>query len=637
MKRLFLAVALSLLLVPCLAGRAASEDIPDYSQTERAGVPESLRWRIEDLYPDVGAWRADLAAARAETEALASMAGEWTSTPQRMADFLERYEGLVTRGGRLHLYATLQAETGQTHPEFRSMLGEANRFYADMTARLAFVDTGILRMGRTGVEERLKTEPRLVPYRVLFEQVLRKSDHIRSEEVEEVMAMVEPVTSAPFAAASLLRYSDLPGPEATLPDGTRVVLDDAEERRLRRSEDAAERRLAAEAVARNRERYKNTFAALLDGTVNRDLFEARVRRHPDVLTAELFRYGVDPAVYRNLVRTVRGNLGPFHRLLRLRKKMLGLREMRYHDVSLPVASGPRQRIPFEEARRLVLEATAPLGPEYAAPLRRAFEERWLDVYPHKDKNPGGSSSFTRGAHSYVLLNFGGSVFDTRTLAHELGHALHYYMADTSQPFGSAEPSWFLSEVPSNFNEILLMEHQRAAEGDDRIRLKVLSDLLDMLYFNIYHVTLWAEFDLAIHERVEQGGTLTPDWLNERYLELVRHYYGHDRGITVVDDRVGSEWVEVLHFHRRYSAYLYAIGAVTSLSLADSVLKGGEPEAKRYLEFLKAGGSRPPLDLLNGMGVDLTGPGSVERALGVFDGMVAEMEKVSERVAKRGRR
>jgi len=637
MKRTCLAVALSLLLIPGLTGQTAREDIPDYSQTERDKVPEALRWRIEDLYPDVEAWRADLATARTELESLASMAGDWTSSPQRMADFLERYEGLVTRGGRLHFYATLQTETGQTHPEFRSMLGEAGRFFADMTARLAFVDAGILRMGRAGVEERLKAEPRLGPYRVLFEEILRKSDHVRSEEVEEVIAMVEPVTGALSTASSLLLYSDLPRPEAVLPDGTRVVLDKAEERRLRRSEDAAERRTAAEANASNRRRYENTFAVLLDGAVNRDVLEARVRRHPDALTAELFGYGVDPAVYRNLVRTVRGNLGPLHRLLKLRKKMLGLREMHYHDVSLPVVPGSERRIPFEEARRLVEEATAPLGAEYAALLRRAFEERWLDVYPHKDKNPGGSCNFTHGAHPYVLLNFRGTVFDTRTVAHELGHALNYHLASTSQPFAAAVPSWFLSEVPSNFNEILLMERQRAAADDDRVRLEVLSDLLDMLYFSIYHVTLWAEFDLAIHERVEQGGTLTPEWLNERYLELVRHYYGHDRGITVVEDWVQSEWIEVSHFHRRYAAYLYAVGVVTSLSMADSVLKGGAPEARRYLEFLKAGGSRPPLDLLRDAGVDLTGPGPVKRALAVFDRMVGEMEKASERAMKRDKR
>lgn len=636
MKRPILAVALSLLLVPGLAGRAAPEDIPDYSQTERAGVPESLRWRIEDLYPGIEAWRTDLAAARAELGDLASLAGTWTSSPQRMAEFLERYEKLVTRGGRLHLYASLQSETQQTHPGFRELAGESGQFDVDLNARLAFVDAGILRMGRGKVEDCLKAEPGLAPYRVHFEEILRKGDHARSEEVEQVVAMVDLFSGALSTASSLLLYTDLPRPEAVLPGGKRVTLDDADERRLRRSKNAAERRAADEAVARNRRQFENTFAALLDGAMKRDLLEARVRRHPDALSAELFSYNVDPAVYRNLVRTVRSNLGPFHRLLRLRKKMLGLGEMHLYDLSLPVVPGSERRFTFEEARRLVQEATAPLGPEYAALLRRAFEERWIDVYPHKDKDPGGSSSFAHGAHPYVLLNFRGTVFDTRTLAHELGHALNYYMADTSQPFAATAPSWFLSEVPSNFNEILLMERQLAAPGDDRFKLEVLSDLLDMLYFSIYHVTLWAELDLAMHERVEQGGTLTPEWLNSKYLELVRHYYGHAEGITVVDDWVRSEWIEVFHFHRRYAAYLYTVGVITSLSLADRVLHGGEPEAGEYLAFLKAGGSRPPLDLLDDMGVDLTGPGSVERALGVFDGMVGEMEKASERVVKRDR-
>jgi oligoendopeptidase F len=364
--------------------------------------------------------------------------------------------------------------------------------------------------------------------------------------------------------------------------------------------------------------------------------EARVRRHPDALTAELFKYDVDPAVYRNLLRTVRGNLGPLHRLLRLRKRMLGLGELHPYDLSLSVVPGSDRRVTFEEARQLTQEATAPLGPEYAALLRRAFEDRWIDIYPNKDKDPGGSSSFARGVHPYVLLNFRGTAFDTRTLAHELGHALNYFMADASQPFAASAPSWFLSEVPSNFNEILLLERQLKVPGDDRFRLETLSDFLDMLYFNIYHVTLWAELDLAMHERVEQGGTLTPEWLNAKYLDLVRHYYGHTEGVTVVDDWNQNEWIEVGHFYRHYAAYLYTVGAVTSLSLADKVLQGGEPEAAKYLAFLKAGGSRPPLDLLNDMGVDLTRPGSVEGALRVFDRMVGEMENAFERVAKQGR-
>jgi len=636
MKRPCLAVALSLLLISGLTGQTVQEDIPDYSQTERAGVPEALRWRIEDLYPDVEAWRADLATARAELESLVSMAGNWTSSPQSMADFLERYEKLIKRDGRLDLYASLQSETRQTHPGFRVLAGESGQFSVVLNARLAFMDAEILRMGRGKVEDCLRAEPRLAAYRIHFEEILRKADHVRSEEVEQVVAMVDLFSGALSTASSLLLYTDLPRPEATLPGGKRVILDDANERRLRRSKNAADRRAAAEAGARNRKQFENTFAALLDGAMKRDLLEARVRRHPDALTAELFKYDVDPAVYRNLVRAVRSNLGPFHRLLRLRKKMLGLREMHSYDLSLSVAPGSARRFTFEEARRLVQEATAPLGPEYAALLRRAFEDRWIDIYSNKDKDPGGSSSFARGVHPYVLLNFRGTVFDTRTLAHELGHALNYAMADTSQPFAAATPSWFLSEIPSNFNEILLMERQLATPGDDRFKLEVLSDFLDMLYFSIYHVTLWAELDLAMHERVEQGGTLTPEWLNSKYLELVRHYYGHAEGVTVVDDWVQSEWIEVFHFHRRYAAYLYTVGVITSLSLADRVLHGGEPEAKEYLAFLKAGGSRPPLDLLNDMGVDLTGPGSVERALGVFDGMVGEMEKASERVVKRDR-
>ena len=610
------------------AGEAA---VPDYSQADRSQVPEESRWRVEDVYPSEQAWHVDLTRARRDLDTLRSMGRTWTSSPENMAAFLERYENLFRLDAKLSLWPFLEQQTHLTDGRFQDLGGEAKQFSVDFKAVVAPMDAEIIRLGREVVENRLSTEPGLAPYRALLYEALRKKNHVLSGEAEKVVAETGLFSDGPGTAAYYLMNVDLPTPEVIMPDGSRAPLDPARSDHLLRSKDPLERRAACETAAANQKQFENTFAALADMSVKRDLFRARVRGFEDCLSAELFQYDVDPSTYRNLVETLGMNLEPYHRYLRIRARMLGLKELHPYDRFLPAVPGVHPEFTFGDARSLIEESTAPLGPEYAALAGQAFEKRWLDVYPHKDKAGLGSATSGFGVHPYVLLNYGGDFFDLITVAHELGHALSFAIAEQAQPFATAQASWFLSEVPSTLNEILLMNHLVAAQKDDRIKAAMLAEMIDRLSLLLFFSAQGAEFEQAIHQQVESGATLSAEWLDAKQLELTRRYCGHAEGAMVVDDYVQSDWIHPNLFFAPFQSYFYIVGAVTALALADGIWSGAESGSQKYMAFLEAGSSRPPTLLLREAGMDLGGPEPILRALSAYDRLVDQLEATLDKI------
>jgi oligoendopeptidase F len=602
-----------------------SVSVPDYSTTPRAQVPDAFKWRITDIFPGEAEWRAGFEQVKALAAGLDPLAEAWTRSPREMGDFMERLEQVNRLGSRLAHYASLQGDMDLGETSYQAMKGEVHSFMVDLGARLAFMEPELLALGEGEVERFVAGEPRLAAHRVGFLRILRMKDHILPEGEARVVAHAGLFGHAPSGAAGMLTDLDMPRPEVTLSTREKVSLTTANYQKHRAAKSPSDRQLVMTTYWSGQKRYENTLATLLDAGIKQDLFHARVHKYPSCLDAALYPDAIEPAVYRNLVATVRANLGPLHRLLRLRKRMLGLPEFRYADLYASAVGTVTRTYAYEEARDLVLEATRPLGGDYGQVLGGAFKDGWIDIYPNQGKQSGAYSSGVHGVHPFVKMNYDGTFHNVSTLAHELGHAMHSHLSEKHQPYPTADYPIFLAEIASTCNENLLMHTLLETERDATLKLFLLDNYLETLRGTLFRQTLFAEFELAMHERVEQGQSLTPDWLNAAYLDLTRHYYGHAEGVVLVDDYIQSEWSGIPHFFYNFYVYQYATGIVASMALAEAVLAEGAPARERYLAFLSSGCSQFPLDTLKAAGVDLTAPGPVEAALRAFDGLVARME------------
>ncbi len=613
-------------LALCLALGAAEPPVTD--QTPRSQVPETLRWKVEDLFATPEAWQAELQKTTQLAHALDVLAKGWTQGPKAMLNFLEALDTVQLRLTKLSTYASFQSDTDLANPTFQKMKGEVQSLAVNLGAKLAFMESDVLALGSEKFAGFIKIEPKLKPYQVGLERILRQKAHVLPEAQNRVAALTGLFSGAPSKASGLLNNVDLPRTEITLKDGSKAKLGIAAFQRLRASAVREDRQKAMETFFADQKQYENTFASLLDGEMQSHLFQAKIKAFPTCLDAALFPNDISPAVYKNLISTVRANLKPLHRMLKLRQRMLGLETLTYSDVYAPAVASVDKTYPYEQGCKLVVDAMAPLGENYQRVLRKAFAERWVDVYPNQGKRSGAYSNGVFGVHPFVLMNYNGSFSEVSTLAHELGHALHSWHSDTTQPFPLADYPIFLAEIASTFNETLLVQHLLKTEQDDRLKLFLLNEYLERIRATLFRQTLFAEFELAMHEHVEAGQSLTPDWLNAKYLELTRAYYGHDAGVMRVDDYIQSEWTAIPHFYMNYYVFQYATGIIASGALADAVLKEGAPARERYLNFLKAGGTKFPLDTLKDAGLDLRSSEPIARSLKALDGLVSQMEALA---------
>jgi oligoendopeptidase F len=625
-----------LLIAAAATALAQDARIPDYSKTPRPEVPTEYTWRIEDLYPTVDAWNKDRKVVEGLAAQIEVRAKGWTSTPQKFLALYQLSDSINLIMRRLYAYASNQSNVDLGNATYRSMQGELQSLSTSIGEKLAFRNDDILKMDEKVVRGYFDREPRLAQYRFRVEEVLRARAYVLPKDQQRIFSLTGLFSGTAQEAANVLNNVEIPAKDVTLTDGSTVTLNVPGYMRYRGAKSSADRMLVMRSFWAERKQFENSLASLLDGGIKVDLFAARAQGYKSCLHAKLFDDNIDTTVYLQLIATVRQNLAPLHRYLTLRKTMLKVDTLRYDDIYASAVGNVERTYPYSEARTLVLESLRPLGEEYRTMLNTAFDNRWIDVYPNKGKESGAYSGGVYGVHPYVKLNFNGNYDAVSTLAHELGHSMHSCFADKHQAFGNAGYPTFLAEIASTFNENLLVEHLLKHEKDDLVKLKILDAYLDAARATIYRQTLFAEFELAMHRHVEEGHTLTPDWLTEQYLALTRAYYGHDKGVMQVDDFIGSEWGFIPHFYLNYYVFQYSTGMIASLAFADRVLHGTSADVDRYLGVLKAGGSDSPLKILKNAGLDMSSPEPGKAALKRFDSLVGEMEKIVERLQGEGK-
>ena len=626
--------------IPCLAIllctgllQAAEPVIPDYSQTERAKVPAEFKFGVEDLFKDNAAWRAEFDALAKLIGTLDDAAKGWTNSPGQAANLLDLLGNINQRGERLDAYAKLLGDADLSNPECLRMQSEYQSLAVGLGAKTTFLAPDVLKLGTAKVDQYLKAEPRLVPYKFLLEKIIRNKDHTLPESEAGIVAQLGLFTDTAPKVSGLLNDVDIPRAEVTLADGTKVVLNQYNFLKYRMTKNQEDRRVVATAYWKNLGQYENTFAALLDGEMRKQLAFARIHKFPTCIDASLFENDISPAVYRNVIKTVSANLAPLHRLFKLKQRMLGLKEFNYYDVYAPAAGNAEKLYSYQDAQKLVLDAMAPLGKDYANGLHRAFAEHWVDLYPNKGKQSGAYSMGIYGAHPFVKMNYAGRYDDVSVLAHELGHSMHALFSNAAQPYATAEYPIFIAEIASTFNENMLLNQALKTGTDDHEKLALLESYLERMRGTIYAQAMYADFELAMHERAEQGLPLTAEWLKATWLEKFRLYMGVNSGVMKDSETVAVQWAAIPHFFRPFYVFTYATGMVASSALAESVSHGGEAETHRYLTMLRAGGSKFALDILRDAGVDLSKPEPIEASIRQFDRLVTEMETIYDRLPK----
>ncbi len=609
--------------------------------TERKDIPEKYKWNLADLYPSEAAWthaKDDLAKRIPE---LAKYRGHLGKSPGDLLAALQTLFETDRELSRLAVYASTLSDEDVRASRPREMKQSAEQLATTYSAAASWVRPEILTLDTAKVRQWMTDEPKLAPYRMYLEDTLRRKPHTLAAPEEKIAAEAGELERAGGEVHGVLSNADLPYPTIKLSTGESVRLDPSAFTLHRQARVRADRDLVFSSFFGALKTYERTMGSTLAASVKAHLFEMRVRHFDSALGAALFQDNVPVAVYKQLLTDVHRSLPTLHRYLTLRKRMLGLPELRYQDLYVPLVESVDMHFGPDEARKIVLDALAPLGKDYTEALRKGFESRWTDYLPSTGKRSGAYSTGVYGVHPYQLLNFNGRYDDLTTLAHESGHSMHTFLSHGAQPYPTADYPIFVAEVASTFNENLLIHYMLDHAKDDATRLYLLGTLLDGLRTTLFRQTQFAEFELAFHEQAERGEPLTGENLSKRYLEIARQYYGHDKGICRVEDLLAVEWAYVPHFYYDFYVYQYATSMVASTSLARAVREeaakagtgGKHPRRDAYLKMLSSGSSKYAIDLLKEAGVDMTTSTPFDAAIAEMTSTMEEMERILARQPK----
>jgi oligoendopeptidase F len=597
-------------------------------ERDRSKVPDQYKWDLTTIYPSDDAWRAARDKVVAEIPKLREFVGKLTSSPTTLADALDLATRLNKEMARLSTYVGLKSDQDTRVSSYQAAVQEMVKIGATFGAEFAFFEPEILKSDPATIDKFIAQEPRLSVYEFYLRDILRRRAHTLTDAEERLLAGSAVMANASSATYGIFSDAEFPKPSVTLSDGKTVKLDSSSFSLYRALPNRDDRQKVMAAFFGALGDYHGTLGSTLNGQIQSDVFFANARHYNSSLEAALDSANIPTSVYMRLVDGVNKNLSTFHRYLQLRKKMMKLPELHYYDLYAPLVSSVDLSYTPEETQKNVMAALAPLGPDYAAAARRAFTERWIDLYPTEGKRAGAYS--TGGAydvHPFMLINYNAKYADMSTVAHELGHTMHSYLSNKTQPFPLAGYPIFVAEVASTFNEALLIDYMLKTITDNATKLSLLGNYLEGIKGTLFRQTQFAEFELRAHEMVEKGQPLTGDALDKLYADITRKYYGHDQGVCIVDDYVAHEWAFIPHFYRNFYVFQYATSFTASAALSEKVLSGDAEARKRYLTFLSSGGSRYPIDLLKDAGVDMTTDEPLQLTIQKMNRVMDEMDKL----------
>ena len=591
----------------------------------RADIDERHTWNLADLYASDETWEADFAKAGELAEESKTFVGKLAASPDTLYDCLKTRSDLGLIVARLYQYAKLNQELDNRQSKYQAMTDRAATLAAQTGAAFAFVEPELLKIEEAALLAMADKFPKTDEYDFYIRELIRTRKHIRSQEVEELLALSATATRGPESIFTMLDDADLVYPSIKDEDGTEVQLT---KMRFAKFQESSDRRVRRESYEKFYSVYKdhvNTLSASLAAQVNTDLFYARARHFDSCLEASLFGNNIPASVYHALLDTTEGNLAGLNKYIDLRKRILGIEATHSYDLVCPLFPDQDYEVEYDDAISEILEAVKPLGQKYIDVLTKAFDSRWVDVYETAGKGSGAFSWGSYTAHPFVLMNYNKTVDNMFTLAHEMGHALHSHLSNTHQPYTKSQYSIFVAEVASTLNEGLLLQHLLKKATDKGQKLYLLNRYLSNTMGTFFHQILYGRFELAIHQEVEKGGALSPDFMSELWSKLSNQYYGPAFGN---DEHTGLKWSRIPHFYMTFYVYQYATSYAASQAILNKVTTGEDGIIDRYLTLLSSGGNDYPIELLKKCGVDMSTPAPVDATLKLFADQVDELDRLT---------
>ena len=594
---------------------------------QRNEINEKDTWDLSTIFETDQKWEEELALLAEDTKQAASLEGHLLDSAESLLEITERYLDLSRRLEKLYVYAHMKNDQDTRVAKYQEYYAKAMTLYSQLDQVFSFYEPEFMAITEEQYQNFLAEEPKLQPYKHFFDKLLQNKEHVLSQREEELLAGAGEIFGAASETFAILDNADIVFPFVKDEDGNEVQLSHGVYMRLVESKNREVRRGAYEALYSTYEQYQHTYAKTLQTNVKVQNYRAKVRNYKSAREAALAANFVPESVYDNLVSAVRKHLPLLHRYLSLRSKILGIPDLKMYDVYTPLSS-VEYSFTYEEALKKAEEALAVLGEDYLSRVKRAFSERWIDVYENQGKRSGAYSGGSYDTNAFMLLNWQDNLDNLFTLVHETGHSMHSSYTRETQPYVYGDYSIFLAEIASTTNENILTEKLLQEVQDDATRFAILNNFLDGFRGTVFRQTQFAEFEHAIHQADQNGEVLTSEFLNNLYADLNQEYYG----LSKEDNpQIQYEWARIPHFYYNYYVYQYSTGFAAASALAEKIVHGSQDDRDRYIDYLKAGKSDYPLNIMRKAGVDMEKEDYLNDAFAVFERRLDEFEALVEKL------
>lgn len=591
---------------------------------QRSDIDAKFKWDIEAMYPDEAQWEKDIAGCVSAAEKFTRFQGKVTDSSDILFEALDEKDKIWRKLEHAFVYAAMKKDEDNRVDKYQSMDDKCGSAIAKVSAAMSFFAPELLAADEEKILQYIDENPKLELYRFALEDALREKKHVLSTAEENILAQLSEVTGATNDIFKMLNNADLTFGTVVDEDGDTVNLTHGNYITFMESHDRDLRKAAFTNMYEAYKAFINTIATTYNYNTKNDAVSARIRKYDSARQAALSSGNIPEEVYDNLIAVVNEYLPVLHRYIALRKKVLGVDELKMYDVYVPLVQLPKKEIPYEEALKMMQEGLAPLGTEYLAQVDKGTKEGWIDVYENQGKTSGAYSFGSYDSKPYILLNYTNTLKDVFTIVHEMGHSMHSFYTRKTQPFAYGDHSIFTAEVASTVNESLLMQHLLEKETDAEMRKYLINYYIEEFRTTLFRQTMFAEFEMLTHKEIENGGVLTAKWLCDVYDDLNKKYFGP---ALSEDEYIRYEWARIPHFYRGFYVYQYATGYSAATAISKRILTEGEPARKDYIEFLKSGSSDYPVELLKIAGVDMSSPEPIRMAMETFKDLVDELEKL----------